>query len=627
MGFLIFIIVKRILILFFGISLSLALDAQQNAPSYIEVIKKFCSNYEPSEDHEHYTAFAKKKKGWYVLQVNRQQNDRVLEERLFYSFADRTYLNLSKHYATADEVDIDEQLEKYLTAGGSTGDWYGYERIPYYGYNGWYIDVIKEFGKQELLSDTLYDALGRAYLNLATTYLWYQNGGMYPEYDTLHRRLGRLEYPSRERINKVKEAIDSAIIQFAKLKAINPVYKTIIGNSNIKLFNEYLHGYNLMVMCGDEVLAREYIDRASLDEPYIQQAKNFLNSCDPNAILFTYGDNDTYQLWYLQEKYNYRKDVLVINTSLLGLPVYIDMFKRKKMLSVSIPDSFLLHPESDVVYHLKHEKITAAKKTVPLQQFLKIIYNKQYPYTHPEMEEYATYPYTSASISYRAFGKNMPDSGLQRTISFDLHEVYYLINDIAVFDMVLNNLSRRPIYFTATQNPFEKKLMQKGIVYKLVLQNLSQAVQDELEIKGLEKYITDTYIPVLSNDTGLLTFDGDNSFFGLHYRLFQYYHEKKDTANLKKWLRKLEVASPKINSSQIPAARRLVFFYLEAGETEKGLAIAKQYIEWMHQVYSEPHALAGYYFPETYVSELTKLRDYLASKDLSMRLLNDLLNE
>lgn len=47
-------------------------------------------------------------------------------------------------------------------------------------------------------------------------------------------------------------------------------------------------------------------------------ALNMLNSCDSNAILITYGDNDTYPLWYLQEIEGYRTDVRVINYNLLG---------------------------------------------------------------------------------------------------------------------------------------------------------------------------------------------------------------------------------------------------------------------------------------------------------------------
>jgi len=626
-GFVIFIIVKRIFLLLLSIAFAAAGYAQQSAPSYIDVIKKFCSTYEASEEYENYTSFAKKKKGWYVLQVNKIQSDRTLEERLFYSFSENKYLDLGKYYTKAGDVDMEKQLERFLNNGGGTSDWYGFERIAYYGYNGWYIDMIKDFGSQKDLSDTMHDALGRAYINLANSYLWYQSGGMYPEYDTLHRKLDRLEYPTAQRIGKVKEAVDNAIVQFDKLNSINPSYNTIVGNSSLKLFNEYMHGYNQMIMCGNDELARQYIEKAPLPEPYILQAKNYLNSCEPNAILFSYGDNDTYQLWYVQEKYDFRKDVLVINNSLLGLPVYIDMFKRKKMLSLSIPDSFLRYPENDVIYFSKDKKTGDVKKTVSLNEFLKIIYTKRYPSSHTETGTYPTYPYSSASLTFRVYSKNAPGTGVQKTISFDLSENYYFMNDIAVFDIVFNNVANRPVYFTSTQNPFEKNLMQKGIVYKLILANLAPSVKNETEAKGLEKFIAEKYTPVLSNDTDLVSFDGDNTFFTLYYSIFRYYLEKKDTINFKKWLYKLDAACPKINATQINMARSLVYYFIEAGDTGKGLAIAKQYAQWLNRVYSDPGSLTGYYSQESYTGELTKLRDYLASKDLNLPLLDSLLKE
>jgi len=208
-------------------------------------------------------------------------------------------------------------------------------------------------------------------------------------------------------------------------------------------------------------------ERSDRSNNYIayDYAYNILQSVDPYGVIFTNGDNDTFPLWFLQEVIELRKDVTVVNLSLLNTPWYIKQIRDRELprpeelsqetrafFEKEVYDLSRLYPEDNAIVRMKDDKID-------------LLFPQRIPEPIRFVAGGLTHEYPRGTI--------------------------FFVKDIMILHMLEANNWRRPIYFAVTVSDNNKVDLQSNLVMEGLVYRIEEVPADSLAAS--EKSIS--YIP------------------------------------------------------------------------------------------------------------------------------------
>lgn len=237
-------------------------------------------------------------------------------------------------------------------------------------------------------------------------------------------------------------------------------------------------------------------------------AINYLESCEPNAILFTNGDNDTFPLWYVQEVEGVRTDVRVVNYMLASGEWYIHQMMRKIYDSDKLP--FTLSYEdyekgsNNYVPVIEMDQIKGSQELMDVVNFIESDSDKT-KWNYGEGGKLNFIPTKNLKITVNkdeiikngVVSEDMYDK-IVPEITWKVKQNYLYKNDLMLLDFIATNNWERPVYFTSPAAI--EKVMDvddychlEGVVYRFL------PVKAEHMIKGLGGIDTEETYDLLVN--------------------------------------------------------------------------------------------------------------------------------
>ncbi len=257
------------------------------------------------------------------------------------------------------------------------------------------------------------------------------------------------------------------------------------------------------------VMAKDGWDDHSRANKYATRdfAVDYLNSCAPNAILITNGDNDTFPLWYAQEVEGVRTDVRVVNFMLSSGDWYVHQLMRKIYNSDALP--FTLSYDQ---YNKGINEVAAysgqIKDRVELQDIIDLIASDD-PSSRFQSgsRSIPIYPSKKVKITLDSASlvkdgivpKNLADK-VVGTVEWDIKGNYLYKNDLMLLDFLAKNKFKRPIYFSSPSSvsdavDVDKYCYQEGWVYRF----LPVKADDRDFVKGIGSVNADASYDIMMN--------------------------------------------------------------------------------------------------------------------------------
>lgn len=196
---------------------------------------------------------------------------------------------------------------------------------------------------------------------------------------------------------------------------------------------------------------------------------NYLESLEPNAILFCYGDNDTFPLWYIQDVEGVRRDVRTVNLSYLSGDWYIDQMRRQTYTGKPLP---LKYMTPDFYYYHEVAYVGQSAEEMPLSEMLRQTVAQKGEGEIVVPSSLMTLDVDSATVA-KSLSSDLQARVLPR-MPISLQGKRYLDRGaLTALDLINENKWKRPIYWTSTSprdvfSNLTDFMVQTGMAYQLL---------------------------------------------------------------------------------------------------------------------------------------------------------------